>query len=508
GTSRISQARSHINSQFGSKGWQTLTVNYTASQGSVTLCGLTVTPGYSGQQYANTPIRMNAIPADGYRFVRWENGSGTSLSTDQQYNLTITGAYTIRAVFEARPTVTNLKVNEIMASNATIYANEYGKYNDWIELYNASAAAIDLAGLYISDDALVPTKYQIPYGAPTKTTIPAGGYLILWANGDNYGGPLFLPFKLNKDGGTIRISQKSSTGTVTTIDNVTYGTQNTDISYGCYPDGNANKIIFTAPTPGAANTVQSAAFIDGLKITELMAKNGSIIKEETGTYADWFEIHNTNATAVDIGGLFVTNDITNPNMYMIPKGQSAQTTIPAGGYYILWADKQIKINPNHVDFKLNATKGDIAIVQVRGAANYIIDQVSYTNQGEDIAYGRFPSVTSTFRYLPQPTPGAANTNSITIAQKSGITINEILAWNTSTVQDESGSYADYIEFYNSSASAVDLGGLFVSDTLGHTLKFRIPRNNSAATTVQPGQWITFWADGDQSQGALHLDFNL
>lgn len=508
GTSRISQARSHINSQFGSKGWQTLTVNYTASQGSVTLCGLTVTPGYSGQQYANTPIRMNAIPADGYRFVRWENGSGTSLSTDQQYNLTITGAYTIRAVFEARPTVTNLKVNEIMASNATIYANEYGKYNDWIELYNASAAAIDLAGLYISDDALVPTKYQIPYGAPTKTTIPAGGYLILWANGDNYGGPLFLPFKLNKDGGTIRISQKSSTGTVTTIDNVTYGTQNTDISYGCYPDGNANKIIFTAPTPGAANTVQSAAFIDGLKITEFMAKNGSIIKEETGTYADWFEIHNTNATAVDIGGLFVTNDITNPNMYMIPKGQSAQTTIPAGGYYILWADKQIKINPNHVDFKLNATKGDIAIVQVRGAANYIIDQVSYTNQGEDIAYGRFPSVTSTFRYLPQPTPGAANTNSITIAQKSGITINEILAWNTSTVQDESGSYADYIEFYNSSASAVDLGGLFVSDTLGHTLKFRIPRNNSAATTVQPGQWITFWADGDQSQGALHLDFNL
>jgi len=465
GTSRISQARSHINSQFGSKGWQTLTVNYTASQGSVTLCGLTVTPGYSGQQYANTPIRMNAIPADGYRFVRWENGSGTSLSTDQQYNLTITGAYTIRAVFEARPTVTNLKVNEIMASNATIYANEYGKYNDWIELYNASAAAIDLAGLYISDDALVPTKYQIPYGAPTKTTIPAGGYLILWANGDNYGGPLFLPFKLNKDGGTIRISQKSSTGTVTTIDNVTYGTQNTDISYGCYPDGNANKIIFTAPTPGAANTVQSAAFIDGLKITEFMAKNGSIIKEETGTYADWFEIHNTNATAVDIGGLFVTNDITNPNMYMIPKGQSAQTTIPAGGYYILWADKQIKINPNHVDFKLNATKGDIAIVQVRGAANYIIDQVSYTNQGEDIAYGRFPSVTSTFRYLPQPTPGAANTNSITIAQKSGITINEILAWNTSTVQDESGSYADYIEFYNSSASAVDLGGLFVSDTL-------------------------------------------
>ena len=54
--------------------------------------------------------------------------------------------------------------------------------------------------------------------------------------------------------------------------------------------------------------------------------------------------------------------------------------------------RQTNKNKPNVDFKLNATKGDIAIVQVRGAANYIIDQVSYTNQGEDIAYGRFPSV--------------------------------------------------------------------------------------------------------------------
>jgi uncharacterized protein YjdB len=508
GTTRIDQARSHINSQFGSKGWQTLTVNYTASQGSVTLCGLPVTAGYSGQQYANTPIRMNAIPADGYRFVRWENGSGTSLSTDQQYYLTITAAYTIKAVFEARPTVTNLKINEIMASNATVYANDYGKYNDWIEIYNAGTSAVDLAGLYISDDVANPTKYKIPYGSPEKTTIPAGGYKILWANGDNYGGVLYLPFKLNKDGGIICISQKSSTGTVTTIDNITYGSQITDLSYGCYPDGNANKIIFTAPTPGASNTVQSATFIDGLKITEFMAKNASTIKEETGTYADWFEIHNTNATSVDIGGLFVTNDLTNLNMYMIPKGQPSLTTIPAGGYLILWADKQIKINPNHVDFKLNAEKGDIAIVQLRGASNYIIDQVSYTNQGEDISYGRFPSVTSNFRYLAKPTPGAVNNNTITIPQKTGITINEILAWNTSTVQDETGSYADYIEFYNAGTTAVDLGGLFVSDSAGYSLKYRIPRNNSSATTVQPGQWITFWADGDSKQGPLHLDFNL
>ena len=507
GTSRISNMRGFLNSEYSSKGWQTLTVNYTASQGSVTLAGLPVAAGYSGQQYANTPIRLNAIPADGYQFVGWVIG-GTTVSTSQQYFATITAATTISASFQTRATITNLKINEIMASNRTNIANELGKNEDWIEIYNAGTSAVDIAGLYISDNSLVPTLHKIPFGYPAQTTIAAGGYLILWADNEDQEGPLHLPFRLNKDGDTLLLSQKSSTGTITTLDNFKYGIQNTDISYGCFPDANANKIVFTVPTPNATNTVQSNTNISGLVITEFMAKNSSVIKEETGSYADWIEIYNTNATAVDLGGLFVTNDITNPNMYMIPKGQPSLTTVAAGSYFILWADKQIYINPNHVDFKLSAEKGDIAIVQVRGSANFIIDQVSYTNQGEDIAYGRFPSTASSFMYLPTPTPGAANSNSTVIAKKTGITINEVLAWNTSTVQDEGGSFGDYIEFYNASSSAVDLGGLFVSDSTGYTLKYRIPRNSSANTTVQPSSWITFWADGDEAQGPLHLGFNL
>jgi uncharacterized protein YjdB len=507
GSSRIGNMRTFLNSEYGSKGWQTLTVNYTASQGSVTLSGLTVAPGYSAQQYASTPIRLNAIPADGYQFVGWKNGA-TTVSTNQEYQLTITAATTISAVFEARPNVNTVKINEILTSNQTVNANSLGKYEDWIELHNSGTASIDIAGLYLSDNSLQPTLYQIPYGFPTQTTIAAGGFLLLWADGAPEEGVLHLPFKLSKDGDTLLLSQKGSTGTIISVDNMIYGKQNTDISYGRYPDDNANKIIFSVPTPNASNVIQSTTFIDGLKITEFMAKNSSTIKEETGSYADYIEIYNSNSTAVDLGGLFVTNDLTNPNMYMIPKGMSSQTTVAAKGYYILWADKQIEINPNHVDFNLNAEAGSIAIVQNRGAQNYIIDQVSYTNQGEDIAYGIYPVGSTTWKYLIKPTPGADNKNDSTVTSISGITINECLALNTKTKADEVGQFDDYIEFYNANTTDVNLGGLFVSDTGTYTLKYRIPRDNAAATTIKAGQWLTFWADNNLSQGSLHLGFDL
>lgn len=507
GSSRISVARNYIDSQFGYKGFQTLTVNFTESNGNVYLCSLPVTAGYSGSQYANTPIRLTAEPKDGYRFVRWRSGS-TTLSTDPEYFLTITGAYTITAEFESRPTVKNITINELMASNATTVTDETGEYPDWIEFYNSGNTDVDLAGLYITDNSKNKAKHQIPYGYPELTTVPAKGFLVFWADNDTYKGANHLGFKLSSDGDTIILSQKSASGSFTTIDQIIYGTQNTDISFGRYNDGSSNLIIFNVPTPGASNIIQSTANVDGLIITEFMAKNTSTIKEETGGYADWIEIYNSTSNPIDLGGLFITNDLQDPNKYMIPKGEPSKTTIAPKSYYILWADKQTAINPNHLSFNLKAEYGDIAIVQLRGSTNYIIDQVSYTNQGEDISFGRYPNTNSPFRYLPTPTPGAANSNNSTIPEKNGITINELLAANTTVVQDEQSKYSDYIEFYNSSSSAVDLGGLFISDSLSYSLKYRIPRNNSAATTVQPGEWITFWASGHPERGPLHLDFSL
>lgn len=505
--SRVGNMKGFVNTKFGSKGTTTLNISYTESQGNVYVCSIPVPSNYSAAHQKERPIRLTAEPKNGYQFSAWKNGN-TTLSTDPEYFVTITNNTSITAVFSNRSTEKNLYINEFLTSNSTDILSDNNKTEDWIEIYNGGNSAVDLAGLYLSDDSTNLEKYKIPYGAMEETTIPAGGYVLFWADNESQDGALHLPFKLDRSSGVIILSQKNSAGSMTVLDKIRYSQQNTDVSYGRYPDGSSNMIIFTKTTPRATNTIMSETYVDGLVINEFMSKNSSTVREETGSYADWFEIYNTTNKDIDLGGLFVTNDLNNLNKYMIPKGEPTKTTIKAGGYYIFWCDKQTAINPNHVDFKLPAEKGDIAIVQLRGSENYVIDQISYSNQGENISYGRYPNESSTFRYLLTPTPNAKNANTATVHEVSGITINEVLAVNTSIVADETGAYSDYIEFYNGTSSAIDLGGLFISDSLNYSLRYRIPTTNSALTTVQAGKWITFWADGKPELGANHLDFSL
>lgn len=65
---------------------------------------------------------------------------------------------------------TQVVINEYSAANYTDVADNYGEYEDWIELYNAGVASVDLSGYYLSDREDEPTKYSIPAGV----TISAG----------------------------------------------------------------------------------------------------------------------------------------------------------------------------------------------------------------------------------------------------------------------------------------------------------------------------------------------
>jgi len=68
-----------------------------------------------------------------------------------------------------------LVINEFMASNNSYTRDPQGQCDDWIEIYNYGTDAIDIAGMYLTDNLSVPTKWRIPSGNPATTTIPAGG---------------------------------------------------------------------------------------------------------------------------------------------------------------------------------------------------------------------------------------------------------------------------------------------------------------------------------------------
>jgi hypothetical protein len=74
-----------------------------------------------------------------------------------------------------------VRLNEVMAHNLTAVANG-ASFPDWIELRNHGSQSVSLSGWSLTDDS-EPRKFLFPIG----TTIPAGGYLVVWCDGNSRG---------------------------------------------------------------------------------------------------------------------------------------------------------------------------------------------------------------------------------------------------------------------------------------------------------------------------------
>src|SRR5438876_1764863 len=63
---------------------------------------------------------------------------------------------------------------------------------------------------------------------------------------------------------------------------------------------------------------------------------------------------------------------------------------------------------------------------------------------------------------------------IRASAQSPVIISEFLAHNTSGLVDEDGAYSDWIELYNGGASAVNLGGWYLTDDPANLTKWAFP----------------------------------
>ena len=149
---------------------------------------------------------------------------------------------------------TPVVVNEVSAGNS-VAANEYGKRNDWIELYNTTDQPIDLEGMYLTDDPTMPEKYQITSSAlGVSTVIPAHGYYIVWADKLDPICQLHAGFKLaNQSEHSVTLTSKD----LTWNNCLTYSVMAGDESVGRYPDGGKRTYRMTRPTIEATNTLTS-----------------------------------------------------------------------------------------------------------------------------------------------------------------------------------------------------------------------------------------------------------
>jgi len=146
----------------------------------------------------------------------------------------------------------------------------------------------------------------------------------------------------------------------------------------------------------------------GVVISEIMAENQTGITDEEKDPEDWIELHNRGAQPVNIGGWSLSVDREEEGQWVFPP-----TTIPAGGFLVVWASGKDRREPApgqrfHTNFKLNPN-GDT--LQLFGAElpRAVVDELTYPEQSPNHSYGRQAGTTAeAWSYFAVATPGVAN----------------------------------------------------------------------------------------------------
>jgi len=154
---------------------------------------------------------------------------------------------------------------------------------------------------------------------------------------------------------------------------------------------------------GIRNT--SAQSSRDLRINEFLVHNDSNYVDDFGQHSAWIEIYNSAHNTVDIGGLYLTDDIKNPRKYFIPKGQPL-TMIPQKSYIVFWADNEPDRGIRHLNFKLAESK-TICLFESNGQT--LLDSVTIKSpQPVDVTYGRLVDGGVQWGFLEKSTPVANN----------------------------------------------------------------------------------------------------
>jgi hypothetical protein len=182
----------------------------------------------------------------------------------------------------------------------------------WLELFNTSASAVDLSGFHLSDNPGALARYTLPAGS----ILPAGGFLTFSAAQTG------LDFDAAEVAFYLTRSNLSQVVDAQLFENLGPSAPPPDHSSARYPDGGSRLFVSPAPTRGAPNQVPLETRI---VINEIMYHPPAELAS-----MEYIELYNRGASAVDIGGFSFTRGVA----YTFPPG----TTLPAGGFIVVASD--------------------------------------------------------------------------------------------------------------------------------------------------------------------------
>jgi len=388
--------------------------------------------------------RSLLVPIAGVLLLSLMLAGATAIASAQAPDLPLPTAASPNAV---PPELAALRINEFMARNQTTLEDpdDPGQFPDWIEIYNPGPNPVDLRNkVAITDDASGnPAKHVF-----TRTlTVPAQGFLVLYADNEPEQGAAHLSFALSASGEEIGLFYVGGGG-AESIDVYAYSAWDPvrEESEGRRPDGGSTWVKFGVPTPGASNMLNPPTIVSVTRAVEIPQAGQSVT---------------VTALITDDGSVSATLVYT-----VTGSGAGTASMSPIGG--------------NQYRAVINGHPADTYVAyHVRAVDNEANERRS-PNYGYLVGY-----------------------------EPPNLVINEVVAENYSKVEDEDdpGEYPDWMEIFNPGTEPVNLAGLSLTDNPREPLKYLI----TGTITLSPQQFLLVYLDDDPEQSNnvnVHTNFSL
>ena len=292
--------------------------------------------------------------------------------------------------------IRDLRISELMPKNHTALQAPDGTFPDWIELYNADAEPVELAGWRLSD------REEGGWALPAHTLQP-GEYFLVYADGSGRTeeGLCCTDFSLSP-GETVYLTSPGGT----LVDQMTGDTETANHSLA--RDENGEVFESKNATPGLPNDKASfeayAASLDPagpLSINEVVVANASTLAQG-GEYYDWVEIKNISDAAVALSDYYLSDDEDDPLLWRLP-----EQMLEPGQLMLVFCsgDESLTNGGNlHTNFSLDAAEEDLFLCDANGRA---IDYAYLRNVPRDGSMGRQSGQNGWFYFLSS-SPKAEN----------------------------------------------------------------------------------------------------
>jgi len=363
-----------------------------------------------------------------------------------------------------------LQITELVAENTRGLVDDFQAHSDWIEITNHSHQAVNLLDYGLSDDENQPYKWTFPY-----TVLPAGEAMVVYASNRNKrdpADPLHTNFRISATGESILLTSPAQR----LVDRAPPTNLLPNISWGrrASEDHQGEWHFFVQTTPGAANVAQgwkrlNAFKTDGLGLNEVAVRPTEGFIDSDGETADWIELRNASDTVIDLEGYGLTDDLTEPFRWRLPK-----RALSPGEHLVIFASAKNRKSPQlHTNFRLRAGE-HIGLFTPNGILVDVVD----TEGGE--AHGSIGRRGKEWVQFGVPTPGRTNDAAPIHASRAdlpltGITINEVMAESKGNPLS-----VDWLELKNGTDEVVDLEGYGLSDDVERPFRWRFP-----SMTIQP-----------------------